>query len=329
MDWFARLTGFAEQSPEQVRANLTLAEGRICSKVNQGCWDAGRLTLPSLQELRALPLQLSGRLQVQELVADVQQLHADPTNAGALFQVASQFNLLEMVSPNVSPEQGVGGYQHDRTQGPTCAIAAGAATIYRNYFVELDGQIGQSSEQQIDCLAELGAALGNKDKRLWQMQNGYVIASRAGLTEIATYLKNANSKEKEQLKGKLRIGVHAHAQVTLDQCEHKVTQVLCSALPIAYSQYESGLWCEFAQLVLQAAYEATLAAAVQNAQESGNNTVYLTLLGGGAFGNPEEWIIDAIRQALLAYQDAGLNVLIVSYLRSKPSVKALVDELKQ
>lgn len=329
MDWFERLTGFAEQSPEQVRANLTLAEGRICSKVNQGCWDAGRLTLPSLQELRALPLQLSGRLQVQELVADVQQLHADPTNAGALFQVASQFNLLEMVSPNVSPEQGVGGYQHDRTQGPACAIAAGAATIYRNYFVELDGQIGQSSERQIDCLVELGAALGNKDKRLWQMQNGYVIASRAGLTEIATYLKNANAKEIEQLKGKLRIGVHAHAQVTLDQCEHKVTQVLCSALPIAYSQYESGLWREFAQLVLQAAYEATLAAAVQNAQESGNNTVYLTLLGGGAFGNPEEWIIDAIRQALLAYQDAGLNVLIVSYLRSKPSVKALVDELKQ
>lgn len=38
MDWFERLTGFAEQSPEQVRVNLTLAEGRICSKVNQGCW---------------------------------------------------------------------------------------------------------------------------------------------------------------------------------------------------------------------------------------------------------------------------------------------------
>lgn len=72
-----------------------------------------------------------------------------------------------------------------------------------------------------------------------------------------------------------------------------------------------------------------MAAAVQNAQETGNNTVYLTLLGGGAFGNSEEWIIDAIRQALLAYQDAGLNVLIVSHLRSKPSVKALVDELNQ
>ncbi len=63
--------------------------------------------------------------QVRELIADVQQLHIKKTNAGSLFQVASQFNLLEMVSPNVTPEQGVGRYENDRTQGPACAIAAG------------------------------------------------------------------------------------------------------------------------------------------------------------------------------------------------------------
>jgi len=39
---------------------------------------------------------------------DVQSLHAAASNAGALFQVASQFNLLEMMSPEVTPEQGVG-----------------------------------------------------------------------------------------------------------------------------------------------------------------------------------------------------------------------------
>ena len=90
----------------------------------------------------------------------MQKLHRNPANAGAVFQVASQFNLLEMVDPSVTPEQGVGIYERDRTQGPACAIAAGAGTIYRNYFVPVGGAIGQSAANQIDGLREIGAALG-------------------------------------------------------------------------------------------------------------------------------------------------------------------------
>lgn len=77
-------------------------------------------------------------------------MHIDSANARALFQVASQFNLLEMVSPNRTPEQGVGIYDFDLTQGPACAVAAGAGTIYRNYFVLVNGQIGQSTANQLD-----------------------------------------------------------------------------------------------------------------------------------------------------------------------------------
>lgn len=75
-------------------------------------------------------------------------------NAGALFQVASQFNLLEMQSHHNTPESGVGIYGSDSTQGPACAIASGAGTIYRNYFVPVNGQIGQSKDNQIDCLTQ-------------------------------------------------------------------------------------------------------------------------------------------------------------------------------
>src|SRR5258705_8800093 len=99
-------------------------------------------------------------------------MHQVPENAGALFQVASQFNLLEMVSPTVSPEQGVTRYQHDHTQGPACAIAAGAATIYRNYFAFVDGGHGQTAKRQFNGLADLGEALGaalNKPvEELWE-----------------------------------------------------------------------------------------------------------------------------------------------------------------
>jgi hypothetical protein len=104
-------------------------------------------------------------------------MHQSPENGGALFQVASQFNLLEMVSPSVTPEDGVTIYQNDRTQGPACAIAAGAATIYRNYFAPVAGHDGQTANRQFDGLTELGAALSEDLNQpveaLWKMQNGY------------------------------------------------------------------------------------------------------------------------------------------------------------
>ena len=64
-----------------------------------------------------------------------------------------------MTGPNVTPEDGVTIYQYDRTQGPACAIAAGAATIYRNYFAKVGGAEGQTRKRQLDGLADIGTAL--------------------------------------------------------------------------------------------------------------------------------------------------------------------------
>lgn len=127
---------------------------------------AGKLSTPALAELNEqaqlvlhTDAALTGILSLEEVVADVQELHAKPDNAGALFQVASQFNLLEMVSPDVTPEQGVTRYQNDKTQGPACAIACGAELIYRNYFVPVGEQLGQTANKQLNMLATLEQAL--------------------------------------------------------------------------------------------------------------------------------------------------------------------------
>jgi arsenate reductase-like glutaredoxin family protein len=53
--------------------------------------------------------------------------------------------------------------------------------------------------------------------------------------------------------------------------------------------------------------------------------VYLTLLGGGAFGNPTDWIVEAIWKALQVFEYAGLDVAIVSYGQSNPDVQELVE----
>jgi hypothetical protein len=72
-------------------------------------------------------------------------------------------------------------------------------------------------------------------------------------------------------------------------------------------------WAPFASLILEAAYEATLCAAVLNVQRGASNRVLLTSLGGGAFGNPDSWIFAAIRRALQMVSALALDVRLVSY----------------
>ncbi|MGX9728967.1 MAG: hypothetical protein ACTFAK_17125 [Candidatus Electronema sp. VV] len=329
MTWFEELTGFQETGPEQVRRNLIVDGPRLISKANGRTMAWGRLETPTLKELwesvRGCTTAL-GKFTVRELVADVQSLHTNKANAGALFQVASQFNLLEMISPSISPEQGVGRYENDRTQGPSCAVAAGAGTIYRNYFAPVNGQQGQTAERQIDCLADLGKALGNTNSRFWRMRNGYALPSEQGLLEIADKLQASDEEELDALRQLLRIGIQWDTQVTLDKCSHLVSQVYCSALPVAYTNHPPELWEPFAKLVLEAAYEATLCAAVLHHEDTGNRRVYLTLLGGGAFGNQTAWIMDAAKRALTIFKACDLDVAIVSYRDSKAHVRQLAAQ---
>lgn len=329
--WFEDLTGFVEESPEQVRANLEVNGNRLTSRVNGQSFIYGQLQTPSLAELRAMVPKTrlpSGPIKIREVIADAQSLHADPDNAGALFQVASQFNLLEMPSQHVTPERGVGVYEHDLTQGPACAVAAGAGTIYRCYLARVNGRTGQSANNQIDCLADLGRTLGNTDGRLWQMQNGYAMATASGLLEISEKIKAMSQHQRDAIRKTLRIGIQWDTQVTIRDCKHLVTQVYASALPVAYSQHTNSSWAEFAQLILKASYEATLWAAILNFANTGNNKVYLTLLGGGVFGNNDEWIFAAITRALELFAHVPLDVAIVSYRASKPTVKKLVAQIR-
>ena len=329
MNWFEVLTGFAEESPHQVREKITLQDQTLVSNVNGKRLIWGRLETPSLGELRQRVSRASDkrrRMSVREVIGDVQQLHA--SNAEALFQVASQFNLLEMAHPSVTPEEGVAIYATDHTQGPACAIAAGAGTIYRNYFADVNGLTGQSATNQIDCLADIGVALENSSGRLWKMRNGYALASKEGLAEISLRLQQANEAERDRLRQLLRIGVQWKTQVTIDGCQHLVSQAYCSALPVSYSNLPKSLWSEFARLILEASYEATMCTGILNQMENGNRRVFLTLLGGGAFGNDSDWIAGAIERAVKLHSDADLDVSIVSYGSSKPFVRELIERLQ-
>ena len=52
--------------------------------------------------------------------------------------------------------------------------------------------------------------------------------------------------------------------------------------------------------------------------------MFLTLVGGGVFGNRTEWIVDAIGRAVERHAGADLDVVLVSYGSSKPELRSLL-----
>jgi hypothetical protein len=161
----------------------------------------------------------------------------------------------------------------------------------------------------------LGAALNRPVKALWNMQNGYALCTRAGLDGIAEHLSALQPDQLDLLRGQLRIGIHRDVEVTDAEDERRpiVSQAFCSALPVAYSIVPPSYWEAFASPVLQAAYEATMWAGALNAQRGASNVVLLTQLGGGAFGNQEDWISNAMLRSLELMSEFNLEVRLVCY----------------
>ena len=117
---------------------------------------------------------LSGKLGVSIISGDVREMHRRPEFAGALFQFASQFNLLEMIGPNKTPEDGVTIYQSDRKQGPACGMAAGTPGLSGEYAACLDFSIAKGGF--------LTAYRWSGEDRLSQRNLVYVEATRTRST---------------------------------------------------------------------------------------------------------------------------------------------------
>lgn len=335
MNWFERLTGFTEGTYEVTRAKLAVEGLQLRSLVNDRRYGIGTFEMVSLADLRDRVRtrgSLAGHFKVSTVNGDVGPLHRAPEFTGALFQVASQFNMLEMPGPSVTPEAGVTGYANDHTQGPACAMAAGAATIFRNYFVPVGGRLGQTSAVQLNGLADVGASLalelGADVETLWAMRNGYALCTEAGLGKVATLLASASEERKQSLSGMLRLGLHSNVEVT-SMPETKgpnVSQLFCSALPLNGSRIPKRQWAPFAQMILDSAYEATVLAGVLNARSGGSNVVLLTRLGGDAFGNDDRWIDASMRRAVELAKDFALEVRIVCFTAPTPEESRLVKD---
>jgi hypothetical protein len=330
--WFEDLFGFPEVNfdvgQRKAKFRYHNVSGVLRSTERPGVqWDAGSFTTPTLAELRA-QTPTSGtpiRTTVTFVSGDVAILHGDPKYAGAVFQAASQFNCLEFTSAAMTPEMGVAVYYYDKTQGPACAIACAPGTIVRNYFA-FDGTTEQTSENQINTLEGVLTAIEGlaNEKGLVTVENGYTFSTTDKLKRVSEIIA---ALSREVLQGLLRVGVQKDTQVTCTKLEQgggwhrairkdpvRVTQVYASALSIKYSGLHQSDWEPLAELVLEAAYEATLRAALIHARPVGERKrVVLTALGGGVFGNDMNLIARVIVNAIRAFKTAGLDIVINEY----------------
>lgn len=364
MNWFKNLYGFEEFAYQsrgdiinfkKTQLNFTITPedendldltGNLVlnSVTNSKSFPIGKFSTPSLKELRVKGKELikdnisstttTSSLTIEHRpINDILKMHSLYPNS--CFQAASQFNNLEFPNPKCIPENGISQYSSDCTQGPACALACASGTLMRNYFVNVDNNenIGQTEFSQLNNLSELEKIIDNKKEKYFEIINGYSFAKEESLIRLTPIIEF----NYEILLESIKIGLHEDVGVVYESRfkeiinDIRVTQCYCSALSCAYSGIRNNYWHSFAKLVLDANYEATLWATLINSLKNDgkirNNDVYLTFLGGGVFGNDDEWIADAIGKSMakLNKEGACINVIICHYGNINQNMKQLID----
>ena len=221
---------------------------------------------------------------------------------GAMYQVASNFNCLELGNWRVDPFSGyyLTKLMHDSTQGPSAAGGCSYGAILR---------LAEHKKKPINLL----------EKTSLKPING----------------KLYESKHDEQLDD-VMIGVHSDVRATFDRskmgkCVYykngpSIDQVFTSTIILDGNPDEQQT--KIAKHLLQVAYEGTyLAAACRRSPK-----LVLTLIGGGAFQNPHELIVEAIKNAHQKYSKYLLpkcKVMLPIYEPKSKIAKLLKDAINE
>ncbi len=236
---------------------------------------------------------------------DTPALQAAPENAGAVFQVASNFDCLEggggqklPIMQYISPGMYV--------QGEASSVSAMPGTIYRMYFQKPVNLLEDFSKQwdfnytsgYITSIPKIDEKFGGlTDSELIKASHNVYVGIQKDVCVTGGYGPTRQELRQSPHNEYLAVKI-------APQNAQRITQVFTAALNPSAAQYVASTINPYhdnaknsgfkglAKLFLYAAYEKTIS-------YSDNNTdkVYLTLVGGGAFQNKLEWIAQAINYA--------------------------------
>lgn len=160
-----------------------------------------------------------------------------------------------------------------------------------------------------------------KENPYWKMKNGYCLFdNEEQLKKLDSILKTEIGLI-DKLRQNFKVGIQYETEVNLNDKKkknHRITQIFCSALPISYCHFHAPkLWETFAYFILECSYDATLTFAnkLAEAKKDKNSRVkvYLTSIGGGAFGNSSILIEKAMNEALEYHKNDPLDVYLIEY----------------
>eukprot|EP01039_Chlorochromonas_danica_P007930 gene7930-8749_t len=263
MTWFNELFGLAEPKLlSAVHSNFVLSPKHDCimSLANGRVYQVGSFSTPTVADLRERALQMLSlrayrrvSLEVDHLLTgDILEWHHN--HPFATFQAASQFNCLDFPQQTCTPEDGITHYASVRSQGQSCALACPGGALYRNYFLPVWDedkqcfQSGQSADLQINNLALLEEALGNREMGYWNVRNGYInVESKDKLLELAERLSSPSAQR--LFRDKVQLGWQEDVEVSFSRrfeslCPPRVvvSQVLCSAVSCSFSPFPNTVW---------------------------------------------------------------------------------------
>lgn len=320
-------------------------------------YDAGVFLFPTIEELTKYAKKNNGKSSSGSAASDtcvfnivvpagddyskcdITLVQTDSANTNATFQIASNLNTMEPANEDSVPDDGnfVTIYLEDKTQGPMASISAAPSAITRVYCMFCGGAGDsdysvwpQSSEAQISMLSRL--------TDFYTVSNGYVVNYGGE--------KQVDMKDIDKLTQKVRIGMQFNTDVVFGQRKDgqmdvlekpvKINQVFCAGMNEGQGQSGSqnkeldkdGVK---ARLIQRACYQGTYLAAVC----MGSEKLFLTLVGGGVFGNAVEVIAEEMAKAHMDIANnkkinGGGRLKEVNLLLYSPTdsvVKAVVEKL--
>ena len=361
--WFSMVFGFAEMIQSKSGTGKVSIVPRVMSlesrstlngdrkilklKISGKEFDAGIPIIESTGNLMEMAQRsvLSGHsssLQAKTLNiidGDIAVFFKQRELQGSLFQVASQFNALEMISPDTIPEAGITIYENDRSQGPPCAMACPSGTVYRNYFALPlhDGTIDGTAQThykdcQLNMLDDVILYLKHQTPPInMTEQNVYILPStQADVQNLNTLLGN----EVKMMEVVKLVKYFVQEDVPVLSSDNgkevnRVSQIFCSGLPFSarYSIPITGIDqssqtnSNIARMILRAVYNATFAYAIKMAETQKKIIkVFLTRVGGGFFGTATVDFIDNIIGELLrtTCSNYPIEVYMVNF---KPGIR--------
>ena len=328
-DFFPGTFGFRERRAdvyENIEVNETEDGSIIHDKINGKTWNAGIFEVLNMNDIPKHDKRGGGKLHIikgmgrdspKYYLVDVLSSQGHPSNDGATYLAASNFNSLEFVSCRQTARNGISSYPHDHTQGPYCAIACGPSILYRNYFVQVPGSTERGQfDKEINLLEDTPI----------HVEHGYAIIKRADIQQLQQTDFDFTDLSK------YKIASHKNCEVTMTRNnknefifiqkeEGKRPQIAHHIYAAAFNMGRNVIQNEFTEKIseslLEAEYRNAILCAWDNSikypDRAGSKKLYLTLLGGGVFGNPMDLICNQIAKCKDLIIDSGLDVYVVCY----------------